>query len=109
MTVHNRAIWWLATIAAGLALNKGRRHLARLRPYWVAKYRGHEADLRNAALPQAELAGANLHMANLRTADLQRANLQGASLLRADLFCARLNGANLAETSPVRPTCRERS
>ena len=61
MTRHNRTLGWFAAILLGWALNKGRQHLARLRPYWVAKYRGQEADLRRAALSQSELAGVDLH------------------------------------------------
>ena len=60
----------------------------RLRPYWVAKYRGEEADLSGAFLRFAPLAGAQLWEADLSEADLHFANLRGAALGAADAGAA---------------------
>jgi hypothetical protein len=72
-----------------------------LRPYYMAKYRGHGASLTYAFLPgaklyDAELTCANLRGAILRGADLRHANLgwAGDGLLRASR--SRFEGANLA-------------
>lgn len=72
----------------------------RLRPYWVAKYRGSEADLHCALLIRAPLGEASLRSADLRGADLRgaclaRAGLRGANLGAADLSYANLAGAQL--------------
>jgi uncharacterized protein YjbI with pentapeptide repeats len=89
----------------------------RLRPYWVAKYRGNFADLHNALLAGAHLQGAHLCGADLRganlsfrptretfdgdvytilyPANLSDADLQGADLRQADLRGADLTGADL--------------
>jgi uncharacterized protein YjbI with pentapeptide repeats len=87
----------------------------RLKPYWVAKYRGVRADLRGALLIYAPLAGADLDGADLRWTNLRGANLFGATLCddgkhpfvpvdnytpsRADLTGADLTGARLASAS----------
>jgi uncharacterized protein YjbI with pentapeptide repeats len=60
-----RTAWWLAAILAGVVLGGTGMLLVRLRPYWVARYWGREADLRgvnlsNAVLPGVDLAGAEL-------------------------------------------------
>jgi uncharacterized protein YjbI with pentapeptide repeats len=107
----NRVAWGLAVVlTAGVVAAVGMLGV-QLRPYWVAKYRGREADLRGAALPYAPLAGAELDSAVLAGADLSGANLRGAFLraLRVsrwptdpdkgcsvvDLTGARLVGADL--------------
>jgi len=64
-----------------------------LRPYVVARYRGHGADLHGAQLILADLCGANLRGANLRGANLRGACLFGANLGDADLTGADLTGA----------------
>jgi hypothetical protein len=56
----------------------------RLRPYWVARYRGAGANLQGAALPGARLQGVDLCAATLQGADLQGADLRGANLSRTD-------------------------
>src|SRR2546430_1952320 len=87
----NRTVWALCAVLAGLLLAGAGLLLVRLRPYWVAKYRGQSAALRGAALPLAPLAGADLSRA-----DLTGANLSGANLAGARLFLAKLPGARLA-------------
>jgi hypothetical protein len=67
----------------------------RLRPYWVAMYRGESADLHGAVLFNAPLAHGDLTFANLRGADLRSADLQDADLGGATLAGADLRGANL--------------
>jgi hypothetical protein len=64
--------------------------VVRLKPYWVAKYRGQGANLQGALLPLAPLQGADL-----REANLDGAQLRGANLRQANLWHAQLNGANL--------------
>src|SRR5437879_13028832 len=95
-----RPAWWLAAILA-VALLTGLGVLGvRLRPYWVAKYRGEGADLHGAWLVHASLDGADLSDANLKGAKLTGANLEhawlSASLQGACLRGARLSGAHLA-------------
>ena len=70
-----------------------------IRPYWLAKYRGASADLRDACLIGAPLSRADLYYADLRGANLAFANLTHATLVGADLDGANLRGANLAETN----------
>src|SRR5205823_5001855 len=72
---------------------------ARLRPYWVAKYRGKRSDLRASLLIFAPLQGANLIEANLERANLAAANLTGANLLHANLKHANLTDANLVRAN----------
>lgn len=85
-----RTIGVVCASLAGLMLIGAGLVTVRLRPYWVAKYRGEGADLRGAVLPFAPLRDARLGGANL-----ERATLQGADLQRADLFRANLTGARL--------------
>ena len=92
MTTRRKLIWTALLIAATCAVVAAG---AFVRPYWVAKYRGEEADLRGAMLYKAPLAGANLRRANLRGASLWDANLTGADLREADLTGANLKGADL--------------
>jgi hypothetical protein len=47
----------------------------RLQPYWVAKYRGQGANLRDTSLFYAPLQGTNLQAANLQATDLRGADL----------------------------------
>jgi hypothetical protein len=73
----------------------------RLRPYWVAKYRGENALLHGALLTGAPLHGANLTQADLsaatlRRADLSQACLRGAAMRGADLRGASLQGTDLS-------------
>src|SRR5262249_52318905 len=76
----NQPLWMMNILLAAVVLAGIGVLLIRLRPYWVAKYRGKRADLHGAALPFAPLAGAALDGANLRRANLRRANLSRASL-----------------------------
>src|SRR5438477_9078212 len=85
-----------ALLTAGLLAASGAL-LLRVRPYWVAKYRGEKADLRGAALPLAPLARAHLTQARLQRADLRGANLSFAILLGANLAGADLSGADLTQ------------
>src|SRR5438045_914179 len=76
----NRPLWVMSLLLASVMLAGLGPLFLRLRPYWIAKYRGKGADLHAAALPFAPLAGAALDGAHLR-----RANLRGANLSRASL------------------------
>jgi uncharacterized protein YjbI with pentapeptide repeats len=76
----NRVAWGLAAILAVPLLGGIVWLGVRLRPYWVAKYRGKGANLHAAMLAFAPLSGADLEGANL-----QGANLSGAILNDADL------------------------
>jgi hypothetical protein len=99
-----RTAWWLSA-ALAVALLGGAAVLgARLKPYWVAKYRGEGADLHGAVLVGAPLAGADLWGADLRGADLHSANLHGADLWEADLCGADLTAADVdwADSVPSR-------
>jgi uncharacterized protein YjbI with pentapeptide repeats len=88
----NRGAWVIAVLlAAGVAIGIGLLAV-RLRPYWVAKYRGEGADLKGAALAGAPLRGANLQYANLHRANLTGADLRGADLKGVTLTDARLQG-----------------
>src|SRR5262249_4843437 len=82
----DRTLWWLwaMILAGGMSVGIGLLFV-RLRPYWVAKYRGAGADLRGAVLPRAPLRGADLCAANLRSADLHGADLRGANLSQTDV------------------------
>jgi hypothetical protein len=51
----NLVAWGLAVVLAVGVLGGGGVLFVRLRPYWVAKYRGEGADLRGAALAFARL------------------------------------------------------
>jgi hypothetical protein len=95
-TRTNRVAWGLALVlAAGLVGGIGLLGV-RLRPYWVAKYRGELADLRAANLPGAPLSRANLYGAHLQGANLRNANLEEANLEEARLAGADLTDANLS-------------
>jgi uncharacterized protein YjbI with pentapeptide repeats len=91
----NRVAWGLAAGLAAVVLGGIGLLGVRLRPYWVAKYRGAGADLQRAVLVYAPLAGVDLGSACLRDADLASANLRDAFLRRANLQRTRLCGANL--------------
>src|SRR5438270_7449348 len=86
----SRVTLWICAIQAGLVLWATGLLFVRLRPYWVAKYRGEGADLRGARLMYAPLAGAYLLHAKL-----QYANLMGANLAEAELYDANLQHACL--------------
>jgi uncharacterized protein YjbI with pentapeptide repeats len=79
-TRMNRTTGVLCASLAGLMLIGAGLVAVRLRPYWVAKYRGEGADLRGAVLPFAPLRDAKLGGANLQRADRFGANLTGARL-----------------------------
>jgi uncharacterized protein YjbI with pentapeptide repeats len=95
MTKTNRTTWAVCAALAGAVLVGVGVLGARLKPCWVAKYRGEGADLRGAVLMHAPLAGANLQFADLRDADLRGADLTGAFLGGAQLQGADLRGAHL--------------
>lgn len=95
-----RTAWVLCALLAAVMLGAVGLLGMRLKPYWVAKYRGSGADLHRALLIRAPLAGANLTSADLRGADMKdaclvRADLSGANLSAADLSYANLAGAQL--------------
>jgi Pentapeptide repeats (8 copies) len=91
----NRIMWMVCALLAGVVLGGVGVLVVRLRPYWVAKYRGEGADLRGAVLMHAPLAGANLQFADLRDADLRGADLTGVFLGGAELHGTDLRGAHL--------------
>src|SRR5262249_37848458 len=86
----NRAAWGLVAILAAAGLPGMAAVGVWLRPYLVAKYRGQDANLHGAWLPNAPL-----HGADLSGADLQDANLHGADLTHAHLTEVRGRGADL--------------
>ena len=99
-TKVSRMAWVLAVILAGVLVGGIGLLGLRLRPYWLARYRGDRADLHGASLPFVPLEGVSLNNANLTKADLFRANLRGSDLsganfAAADLSCADLTGALL--------------
>src|SRR5205809_39319 len=96
---RSRGAWGLCAVLAGSILGGSVLLLVRLRPYWVAKYRGESACLRGAELSGAPLSGANLSDADLRHSNLRYANLSSAYLTGADLTGARLIHANLRGAS----------
>ena len=57
---QSRVAWRLAAILAVVDLGGIALLGLRLRPYWVAKYRGRRADLHGAILVLAPLASADL-------------------------------------------------
>jgi hypothetical protein len=87
--------WGLVAALAAIVLGGSMLLIIRLRPYWVARYRGAGAHLRGVSLRGAALASANLQGADLRDADLRGANLQGAFLGGAELAGADFRGAHL--------------
>jgi Pentapeptide repeats (8 copies) len=92
---NNLIVWAVCALLAAVVLGGVGVLGVRLRPFWVAKYRGEGADLRGVVLIQAPLSGANLQLADLREADLRGAELTGAFLGGADLQGADLWGAHL--------------
>jgi hypothetical protein len=88
----------VCAVAAAVILWATGLLLVRLKPYWVAKYRGEGANLERVMLIYAPLARASLHRAVLRDADLSHADLRGADLCRASLYGANLIGADLRGT-----------
>ena len=108
--MRNPVAWGLAAVLAAVVLIGIGLLGARLRPYWVAKYRGERAELQGVVLvfgpfqganliatklQGANLGGSNLETANLYFANLQRANLRGVNLRGAYLAAADLRGADL--------------
>src|SRR5207302_4771940 len=71
----NRAAWGAAAILAAMLLVGAGLLLVRLRPYWVAKYRGKGANLRGVVLVFVPLSGAAPDGIDLRGATLRGANL----------------------------------
>jgi hypothetical protein len=96
---EGRTLWGATTLLALLVLAGISLLGVRLRPYWVARYRGVGANLRGAVLIHARLQGVNLAAADLRGANLRNADLRGATLLDADLRGADLRGADLRGTA----------
>ena len=97
---------WVARAAVLVAI--GLSFIA-LRPVWIARYRGVDADLSQQWLRFAPLAGADLRRANLVVADLSHANLRkarldetnmmGVYLIRTNLEGASLRGAVIDKPS----------
>ena len=68
---NNRIAWIACALLTGLVLVGVGVLVARMRPYWVAKYQGRGVDVHGSALRPlhgADLAGADLHGADLRRA-----------------------------------------
>jgi pentapeptide repeat protein len=95
MATRKRRAWTLVAILAVVVLARLAVLGPRLKPYWVAKFRGAGADLSQASLPHAPLRGAHLCFANLQKADLRGADLANANLAGVNLAGAQLQGANL--------------
>src|SRR6478672_7840746 len=96
----NGVAWGVAGILLAGLLVGFAMLFVRLRPYWIAKYHGEGADLRQAFLSLAPLhaailSGARLQQANLRGADLDHAALYGANLSGADLSGANVDNARM--------------
>jgi uncharacterized protein YjbI with pentapeptide repeats len=98
-----RTAWGLAAILSVLVMGGIALLGVRLRPYWVAKYRGQDAWPPGAFLTMAPLCGADLVGTNRIGADLTGAYLEGAKLsgplLATKLVRAHLEGANLKGAS----------
>src|ERR1043166_8776231 len=95
MGMSKRRAWGMAVLLAAVLLGSGALVAARLRPYWIARYRGEKAQLHGAWLPRAPLEGIILIAAELSGANLSGSNLRGAYLEGADLRNANLRGAQL--------------
>jgi uncharacterized protein YjbI with pentapeptide repeats len=85
---------WICATLTVVILSSISLLAVRLRPYWVAKYRGTEADLhgaslRGAPLRDADLAGTNFRGADLRGADLRHANLSCTTSFRESVEVTR--------------------
>src|SRR5437879_189952 len=63
--MRNRVAWGLVVVVAVALLGGIGGMFARLKSYWVAKYRGQEAPLQGAGLSWAPLRNANLRGAKL--------------------------------------------
>ena len=75
----NRVAWGLAAVLAVVVLGGAGVLGVRLKPYWVAKYRGEGANLQGAILIFAPVPGSALNGADLRSANLRGANLAQTS------------------------------
>jgi Pentapeptide repeats (8 copies) len=71
----HRIAWMICALLAGLVLVGCGVLGVRLRPYWMAKYRGRDAELHTAVLSYAPLSEADLCGADLRAALLDDATL----------------------------------
>jgi uncharacterized protein YjbI with pentapeptide repeats len=89
-------VWWGSVVLLTVGVLGGCSLLGvRLKPYWVARYRGAGAQLEGVYLQFAPLRGANLTGAWLPKSVLRGANLSGACLAGAHLDDADLRGADL--------------
>ena len=88
----NRLAWGLAGMLAVIVFGGVGLLALRLKPYWVARYRGDNADLHSAFLVGAPLAHAQLSETDLRGANLAQANLSAAALCGVNLTGAKLTG-----------------
>src|SRR5687768_7058396 len=89
----------LVVVLAGVLLVGSGLLFVRLRPYWIAKYRGQFANLRGAVLPGAPLAKARLYGAHLQHAVLTGASLEQANLSDVDFSEAKLDRARLGHAT----------
>jgi len=85
----------LWSLSVGMAGSLANLRDADLRGAYLAGANLRRADLRGAYLSRADLTGANLRHADLSHADLSHADLAGANLRRADLSHADLSRADL--------------
>jgi uncharacterized protein YjbI with pentapeptide repeats len=79
-------------------------HADRAKPLQLGAVDLHNLDLSSLDFKGATLAGSNLFGADLSHSDLSKANLKGARLDRVTIIGARFDGANLSDTSFLRPS-----
>jgi uncharacterized protein YjbI with pentapeptide repeats len=102
--MNHRVAWAVAAVLAAVVVGGIGLLGVRLRPYWVARYRGINADMPGVQIPGASLDGVHLEGARLTGTNLRRANLRraipdGANLTNADLRGADMRNAILEGAS----------
>ncbi len=105
------AIWLAFTVLPALAADISVRqlterlyHADRSKPLQLGGLDLRELDLSGLDFKGAMLANSNLFGADLSRADLSMANLKGARLDRVVIIGARFDGADLSDTSLLRPS-----